>query len=152
MKKALAFTLFFGIVFSMPAWALTGPEWLNKGLSSTDPDYKIECYTNAIDAGGLHKRTEFTIYALRGDAYTQKGQRDLAVKDYNKAIELNPDNQDMYKRRDALLPENAPRGHTSDQGHARGLKSQSLSHGSLCRDNDPIYQGSQAEPKGSGSL
>jgi S1-C subfamily serine protease len=32
-------------------------------------------------------------YSLRGDAYTRKGQHDLALRDYNSAIKLNPSSE-----------------------------------------------------------
>ncbi len=39
------------------------------------------------------------IYYNRGVAHAEKGEVELAIEDYTKAIELEPDNADAYYRR-----------------------------------------------------
>jgi predicted TPR repeat methyltransferase len=42
-----------------------------------------------------------------GEAYEKSGQKDLAISNYKKALEINPDNKDAAERLKALQPANA---------------------------------------------
>ena len=58
-------------------------------------DEAIKHYTKSIQLKSDNPIVS-RAYSRRGNAYDGKGQYDLAFKDYNKAIELNPDDADAY--------------------------------------------------------
>jgi predicted TPR repeat methyltransferase len=43
-----------------------------------------------------------------GEAYEKSGEKDLAISNYKKALEINPDNKDAAERLKALQPVDAP--------------------------------------------
>ena len=45
------------------------------------------------------------VYYNRGSAYTEKGELDTAIQDYNKAIELNPEFPEAYYNRGSAYTE-----------------------------------------------
>jgi dienelactone hydrolase len=47
------------------------------------------------------------IHVSLGEAYEKSGQKDLAISNYKKALEINPDNKDAAERLKALQPANA---------------------------------------------
>lgn len=84
-------------------------KWFKEGLKHLENapyDLSIECSTKAIELlSKLVKRDPDYVenyastYYNRGTAYSNKGEYDKAIKDYNKAIELNPDFAGAYNNR-----------------------------------------------------
>jgi len=69
--------------------------WFEKGLKhALNKEYSdaIEAATHAIALDPNYTRS----YALRGAAYTQKGQNDRAIEDCNIAIAKNPNDAEAY--------------------------------------------------------
>jgi tetratricopeptide (TPR) repeat protein len=59
--------------------------------AKTDPDVSIGACTALIQSGQQTQQNLVTLFHLRGNAFTRKGQYDRAIEDYNQAIRLNPD-------------------------------------------------------------
>ena len=55
-----------------------------------DYDRAINIYTNIILSSDLTPQEKATIYLLRGEAETKKGQYDKAIEDFNSALKLKP--------------------------------------------------------------
>lgn len=90
-----------GLVLALavsPAWAQTQEQidWCN-GSTATD-DQTIEGCTALIQSGHETPANQALAYNYRAFSYVVKGQYDLAVADYNKAIALKPD-ADYYDSR-----------------------------------------------------
>lgn len=66
----------------------------------TEVDATIWIYEHkkAVGSEELDPEVPFAYY-MRGTAYANKGDRDLAIKDYTKVIELNPNFADAYNDR-----------------------------------------------------
>ena len=64
---------------------------LCNGIDRTSPELQINGCTAIIDLGG-HTAAAATAYNNRGDAYTEKGDYDRAVQDFDQSIKLNPTN------------------------------------------------------------
>ena len=73
---------------------LTAQEWFEKGYKSTDSDEQIHYYTEAIRI-----KPDANAYYNRGIARVDKGDLDGAIKDYNEAIRLKPDDANVYNNR-----------------------------------------------------
>ena len=59
----------------------------------------IELYSQCIESGSLSKKNLIVAYNDRGNAYGRKGEYALALEDFNKVIELNPEDSDAYYNR-----------------------------------------------------
>ena len=59
----------------------------------------IDYYTRCIDAGGLTTEDLANTYSNRGVAQYHKGDYDQAVRDYDEAIQLDPDDAESYYNR-----------------------------------------------------
>ena len=70
-------------------------EWYEKGLATDDPDKQIEYYTYAIE----QKPDWCWPYNNRGLAYDDKGDYDLAIADYNRVINIDPNDAEAYYNR-----------------------------------------------------
>jgi tetratricopeptide (TPR) repeat protein len=90
-----------------------------------DPDMNMD--TDALDSWGYalmqqgHLPEAIEIFKLNielhpdsshihvslGEAYEKSGQKDLAINNYKKALEINPDNKDAAERLKALQPVDA---------------------------------------------
>ncbi|MBI4798172.1 MAG: tetratricopeptide repeat protein [Desulfarculus sp.] len=90
---ALAYLLL--TVLCAPAWAaapspaaaiLAG----NRAAEKGDLDGAIKHFSAAIDSGKLSKENLAIAYNNRGSAYDDKSATDKAIKDFSKAIQLNP--------------------------------------------------------------
>ena len=62
-------------------------------------DKKIAACTRLIKSGRLSNEDLATAYNHRGDAYDDKGQLDLAIADFSRAIEIDPDYKRAYYNR-----------------------------------------------------
>lgn len=76
-------------------------------LHQTDLDREIELYSQAI----LEKEDFWEAYSNRGCSYAKKGDYDRAIKDLNKAIELNPKDVKAYNNLGTIY---ANRGNDGD--------------------------------------
>ena len=63
---------------------------LCNGSDKSSPEPQIKGCTGIIDAGNDKALILAIAYNNRGDAYATRGDFDLAIKDYDKAIQLNP--------------------------------------------------------------
>ncbi len=61
-------------------------------------DEAIAAWTEIIRLVNNPKQKS-VIYSNRGNAYSDKGDKDRAIQDYDKAIELNPQNADAFNNR-----------------------------------------------------
>jgi len=66
-------------------------EWLKKAEETDTPSIKIEYYTKAIELDA-----NYLLYYYRGSAFADIENLDEALKDYNKAIELNKEDAYIY--------------------------------------------------------
>jgi tetratricopeptide (TPR) repeat protein len=77
-------------------WANTKQEEANRADDSGDYSEVVRLYTELIESNGfqnLRKKDQAATYNKRGTAYRRQDKFDLAIADYNKVIELNPDAQ-----------------------------------------------------------
>ena len=65
-------------------------------LSREKPDDAVSACTRLIEKGGRTNSDLATIYTHRGKAWDEKDEEDRALADYNKALELDPNNADAY--------------------------------------------------------
>jgi tetratricopeptide (TPR) repeat protein len=73
----------------------TAQEWFQKGYDATNPEDKINFYTEAI-----HLDPDWSWpYNNRGNAYADKGDYDQAISDYNQALKLDPNCAQAYGNR-----------------------------------------------------
>ena len=63
---------------------------LCNGVDRTVPDIQIGGCTAFIDSGKGTPQTLVIAYNNRGNAYSTKGEYDLAVQDYDQSIKLTP--------------------------------------------------------------
>ena len=62
----------------------------------SDGEAAINVCTSLIESGNLSKTDLEVAFTRRGDVYTELGQCDLAVKDYDQAIKLEPIYKQLY--------------------------------------------------------
>src|SRR5215831_10730016 len=65
----------------------------------TVPDIQIGGCTALIDSGKGTPQTLVIAYNNRGNAYSTKGEYDLAVQDYDQSIKLNPNYAQAFNNR-----------------------------------------------------
>jgi tetratricopeptide (TPR) repeat protein len=66
------------------------------------PDKRIKGCTAFIKASSNMKQYEAKVYESRGNAYSDKKQYKLALKDYNHVIELDPTNSEVFNSRGVI--------------------------------------------------
>src|SRR5260370_40628956 len=71
---------------------------LCNGIDRTSPEPQIDGCTAVIDSGG-HTPAAAIAYNNRGDAYTAKADYDRAVQEFNRSIEIDPNNAKPIKNR-----------------------------------------------------
>jgi len=76
-----------------------------KGLKAETPQEQIECFTAALncwtEADGVKEKA--AVCTKRANAYSEMGHYDVAIGDYNRAVELDPNNSEaMNKRANAM--------------------------------------------------
>jgi tetratricopeptide (TPR) repeat protein len=101
---ALALTLALAAALCLVApTAAAGPKELitsgNHAAQAGRYDQAIRLYTRAIESGGLSDQNLAVAYANRGSAKDDSGRTDQAVKDFNRALELDPDHAEAYYNR-----------------------------------------------------
>ena len=74
----------------------TATEWYNQGVSATDNNEQLRCYTKAIE---LAYTPLAYAYYNRGNTKYYLGRYAEAITDYDKAIELDPNYKDTYNNR-----------------------------------------------------
>jgi len=95
-RSAFCTCLFFGA--TLAAMGQSRQENLNK-CQSGDSDTKIVGCTALIQAGEDTPENRSIIYGDRGTAYYNKGDYDLAIQDYDRAIRLHPNDTSLYVAR-----------------------------------------------------
>lgn len=60
---------------------------------------QIVLYTRCIKTGDLSPQVRTSAYYNRGNAYSDRGQNDRAIQDYDAAIGINPNDADVYNNR-----------------------------------------------------
>lgn len=77
-------------------------EYLQRGISAHQNDMvddAIEYYTEIIQMEPTDTTIVSMAYYNRANAYVEKNEEDLAIKDYTKNIELDPNSADAYHNR-----------------------------------------------------
>ena len=76
---------------------VTAEDYFYKAYNSVDVDYKLNCYTKCIsldpEYGGA------ATYNNRGTAYSDLGRHQDAIRDYNRALSIDPENANAYYNR-----------------------------------------------------
>jgi tetratricopeptide (TPR) repeat protein len=83
----------------MPALAQNYEEFSKKCYESGHPDQTIEACSAVIKAGHVDSKDLAAAFKSRANAYDDKGQYDRAIEDYDRAIELNPDDAAAFNDR-----------------------------------------------------
>ncbi len=101
IKHIILLQIFISMLFMGVCIASEFGEYYHKGKNSRDQNEKIRFFTKAIkmwteENGNFNKSDT---YILRGNAHSNKNNHDQAIKDYTKAIELNPKDADIYNNR-----------------------------------------------------
>ncbi len=68
-------------------------------LMDEEFDEAIEIFTKVLEEDSDHGK----VYQARAVAYLRKGDKDLALKDIDKAIECNPENPRFFYHKGAIL-------------------------------------------------
>src|SRR5262249_38491274 len=82
-----------------PAPAQTSNDWKCIGNPDIPWDEQIVGCTNAIKSGKLGGKDLAVAFAIRASAYRARGELKRAVKDYDQAVKLNPNDADVFFRR-----------------------------------------------------
>lgn len=80
----------------VPEQDLSAQYWHEKGYLSDDPEEKIRYYSKAIRLEPYHSARS---YNNRGFNYSVLGQYKSAIKDYDKAIQIDPEFSNCYNNR-----------------------------------------------------
>jgi len=86
------------VLLNAPVYAQAPRGW-NQCVGHETPDLVIEGCSEIIEEGGQAPAILGTAHNNRGVAYKVKGEYDLALKDYDQAIELNPSVASHYNNR-----------------------------------------------------
>lgn len=100
----LAFLLVGLIATSDAVWAIgkparSGSGYTEKCYKSSDPDLVINNCTRAVASRKLSGKNLAFAFYKRGNAYSQKGDYDRAIQDYDQAIRLNPGHAIAFSNR-----------------------------------------------------
>ena len=102
MKHLLFVCALVGSLTGVPAATVAADTGLNRQCYGTGnaPETIEAC--SAVIAGGLVDRKDLGgAFKLRGGAYADIGEYDKAIDDYGHAIEINPDDADVFNERGA---------------------------------------------------
>lgn len=90
------------IITSVPARADKARD-LENACYASKGNVAVSVCTSAIEVAPEHSPDEYIalnlVYAHRGDAYEDLGQHALAIKDYDRAIKLDPSDEAFYRDR-----------------------------------------------------
>jgi tetratricopeptide (TPR) repeat protein len=90
-------------VFAVAAMVLAGgtatAQQFDYGIQGTDWDDQISGVTAAIQAGQVEEKYLSRAFFFRGTAYSNKGQYDRAIEDFDQAILLNPRDEYAFNNR-----------------------------------------------------
>jgi tetratricopeptide (TPR) repeat protein len=91
-RISLAARVLFLMLISLPANAQPSDnlKWCNNVGNTFSPDLSIRGCTAIIESGREPESNLAALFTNRGNAYDIKGQYDLAIKDLDQAIKLNP--------------------------------------------------------------
>jgi tetratricopeptide (TPR) repeat protein len=87
--------LFIAIVIFVRACGVGAETFVCVSASDPDPDRTIKACDSALARNG----TQASLYLGRGIAHDAKAERDLAISDFNRAIELDPKLDKAYYNR-----------------------------------------------------
>jgi tetratricopeptide (TPR) repeat protein len=86
-----------GKVYRKNSQDLTAQDYFYKAYNSEDADYQLNCYTKCLsldpEYGGA------ATYNNRGIAYKNLGRYQDAIRDYTRALSIDPDNASAYINR-----------------------------------------------------
>jgi tetratricopeptide (TPR) repeat protein len=88
MRRFLSGLTTLVALVGLAAVAAAADDWEQCKLRGT-PDLRMAACTRIIEKGGEQKKVALA-YAYRGSAYNSKGEKDLAIADYNEAIRRDP--------------------------------------------------------------
>jgi tetratricopeptide (TPR) repeat protein len=86
------------LFYALPCFSnsITGNITKSEAADNNDEDKAIELYTKAIHSNELSNENLSEAYYARGINRFLKGDHDRAIADFNKGIELNPQNSNNY--------------------------------------------------------
>lgn len=92
-------------ILAAPALAAPANDILagNEAAEHGDLDKAIKIFTQAIESKKLSKENLAIAYNNRGSAWDDKGKAEQAVKDFSKAIQVNPEYDAAYYNRSYTL-------------------------------------------------
>ncbi|MCL4529277.1 MAG: tetratricopeptide repeat protein, partial [Chloroflexi bacterium] len=100
---------------------LTAQEWFERGYvfqNDKKLDEAIRCYTEAIRLGPDFLEA----YGNRGNAYSDIGNMDAAFTDYNKVLEIDPNDAKTYFNLGLLLHENLKRYDEAEAAYRKAIE------------------------------
>ena len=95
--------LIAGLSPAPPAAAQLGGDAELCVARSGSPRLDIDTCSRAIRAGGLQPASLATVYQMRGRAFLDYGLHELAARDYDTAIDLNPGSAEAFNGRGLAL-------------------------------------------------
>jgi lipoprotein NlpI len=98
MNKLEIWLISILIVFSMPAALSFATDCFKQADSKDSANKAIEACTQDIDGGKYIGNHLAARYNSRGKAYRNKGLYDRAIQDYDRAIELDPNDEYLQLR------------------------------------------------------
>ena len=86
--------LVFALVLALSATGAWGDRW-SDCVQDKELDRKILACTQVIERGeGESRENRAAAYSNRGIAYRKKGDKEQAIADFRKALEIDPSDQD----------------------------------------------------------
>jgi Flp pilus assembly protein TadD len=86
-------------ILAMAATQASGGDEPFAQCANRDPDVAIPACTAAFETGGLDPASLPIVLAQRADAFARKYDYDRAIRDYNRAIKLRPDDPSLFEGR-----------------------------------------------------
>lgn len=98
MIRMIPAALLFAAI-GVPALAQDYEQLNKRCYESSSPDQTIEACSAVIAAGRVDKADLATAFKNRANAYDDKGQNHRAIRDYDHAIAINPNDADAFNDR-----------------------------------------------------
>jgi Flp pilus assembly protein TadD len=86
-------------VLAMAASRASGEDEPFAQCANHDPEVAIPACTAVFEAGALDTASLPVVLAQRADAFARKYDFDRAIRDYNRAIKLRPDDPSLFEGR-----------------------------------------------------